>query len=205
MNQCAYTSAIRYTDSKKESTYKLWKTRHKNIWRFHFWKCVTKQFTTWRNYWLVTFPPIPVAPSLILGTVLGCITSKIGTPNTAPTWMLVHVLVCCSVDNYGLPSIKREPIRNRSPEFWSASGPIRIALASDDCLKLFFISTFVHYEPWAFCRDMRSGFLKPPALVGGEWLASRPGLFTPRERVPSIYYIGMYTTRVSQWVSYKWI
>jgi hypothetical protein len=28
------------------------------------------------------------------------------------------------------------------------------------------------------------------ALVGGEWSASRPGCFTPRERVPSTHWIG---------------
>jgi hypothetical protein len=28
------------------------------------------------------------------------------------------------------------------------------------------------------------------ALVGGEWSASRPGRFTPRERTPSTYWIG---------------
>jgi hypothetical protein len=28
------------------------------------------------------------------------------------------------------------------------------------------------------------------ALDGGEWTASRPGRFTPRERVPSIHWIG---------------
>jgi hypothetical protein len=28
------------------------------------------------------------------------------------------------------------------------------------------------------------------ALVGGEWSASRPGPFTPRERAPSTHWIG---------------
>jgi len=29
-----------------------------------------------------------------------------------------------------------------------------------------------------------------PALDGGEWSASRPGRFTPRERAPGTYWIG---------------
>jgi hypothetical protein len=48
------------------------------------------------------------------------------------------------------------------------------------------------------------------ALEGGEWLASRPGRFTPRERVPGTHWIGswekqqMFRKRSLQWYVPHW-
>jgi hypothetical protein len=38
--------------------------------------------------------------------------------------------------------------------------------------------------------DVQTNVFLTSALVGGEWSASRPGRFTPKERAPATHWIG---------------
>jgi hypothetical protein len=56
--------------------------------------------------------------------------------------------------------------------------------------------------PWRH-MDVYSHIFLTSALVGGDWLTSRPGRFTPGERAPSTHWIGSWWAPELVWMTWR--
>jgi hypothetical protein len=72
---------------------------------------------------------------------------------------------------------------------WKCTKMIKVNVKLSLC---FFLSFLTEHHGMRLIGEWRysSTHSLTSALDGGEWLASRPGRFTPRERAPSTYWIG---------------